>query len=149
MYAFSDCDSLISMTIPESVFIDDNAFDQCENLKYVSAPAHIVNNPGNAFSKCPRLDDGTRGLVLSTPTTRLKVLRLQHFHPSTVAELYCEEQRAFVMTMMLVGIRHNSPNNSLPSIPNEVLVLILQQLRIQELAPRAEIEEDVDDDGGG
>ena len=77
------------------------------------------------------------------------MLRLQYFHPSTVAELYREEQRAFVMTMILVGTRHNSPNNSLPSIPNEVLVLILQQLRIPELGPRAEIEEDVDDDDGG
>jgi hypothetical protein len=135
------------MTIPESVVeVESQAFTCCTNLKYVAAPAHIVNDPEDIFEGCPKLDDGEKGVVVSTPATRLQVLRLQYFRPSTVPELMCQEQHAFVMTVMLVGVRHNSSNNTLPSMPNEVLVLILQQLRIQELGRQAEMKAPDDDD---
>jgi hypothetical protein len=106
-------------------------------LQYVAAPAHIVNNnPGNIFNNCPKLDDGKKGIVASTPATRLQVLRLQYFHPSTMSYLFRPEQRDFVTSLMMIGDRINSiTESSLPSIPNEVMVLILQQLRVHDLGP--------------
>jgi len=136
-HAFGNCTNLISAAIPDSVVsVQRNAFNDCENLQYVAAPAHIVNNPGGMFTNCPKLDNGQKGIVLTTPATRLQVLRLQYFHPSTMSCLFRPEQRDFLINLMMIGDRINSVANSLfPSIPREVMVLILQQLRVHDLGP--------------
>ena len=59
MYALSGCTNLISISIPESVVAE--AFEYCANLKYVAAPAHIVNSPGDVFKYCRKLNDGKKG----------------------------------------------------------------------------------------
>ena len=53
------------------------------------------------------------------------------------------EQRDFVTNLMMIGDRINSTRDSpFPHIPTEVMVLILQQMRIHDLGPRVEEEED-------
>ena len=99
------------------------------------------------FTNCPKLDNGQKGLVLSTPATRLQVLRLQYFHPSTMSYLFRAEQRDFVTNLMMIGDRINSTRDSpFPPIPTEVMVLILQQMRIHDLGPRVEKEEEEDEE---
>jgi hypothetical protein len=136
---FHSCPNLISVGIPDSLDnIGYTAFGSCEHLQYVAAPAHIVNNPGEIVNNCRKLEDGQKGVVLTTPATRLQVLRLQYFHPSNMSYLFRPEQRDFVTNLMMIGDRINSiPESSLPSIPNEVMVLILQQLRVHDLGPRS------------
>ena len=129
--AFAACPNLISVTIPDSVTqIYEDAFNDCSNLQYVAAPATIVNNPGDIFKNCPRLLP--TNIVVSTADTRLRVLRRQYFHPSTHSQS-SQEQRQFVLNVMLIGSRTQTTHSSISSIPNEVLVLILMQLRIPDM----------------
>jgi len=155
-YAFNSCTNLISVAFPESDVPESDdpesaaeinteintcnyAFLNCKRLQFVAAPAHIVNNPRYIFNKCPMLDNGKKGVVLTTPATRLQVLRIQYFHPSTMSYLYRPEQRDFATNLMMIGDRINSTSDSpFPPIPNEVMLLILRQLRIHDLGPSSE-----------
>ena len=58
--AFSWCQSLTSVTIPNSVTeIGDYAFDYCENLKNIIIPSSVENIGSYAFGKCTHLTDIT------------------------------------------------------------------------------------------
>jgi len=52
-YAFSNCSSLTSVTIPNSVTtIGDNAFNGCSSLTSVTIPNSVTTIGGWAFSEC-------------------------------------------------------------------------------------------------
>ena len=53
MYAFSDCFSLISITIPDSVTsIGNDAFSCCYNLTSITIPDSVTSIGKDAFSDC-------------------------------------------------------------------------------------------------
>lgn len=55
-YAFSKCDALTSVTIPNSVKrIRHNAFDGCTSLTSISIPNSVTNIEDNAFANCTGL----------------------------------------------------------------------------------------------
>ncbi|MBR3765521.1 MAG: leucine-rich repeat domain-containing protein [Clostridia bacterium] len=55
-YAFQNCDSLISITLPDTiVFIDDDAFSACNNLATVNLPDGVTSIGESAFSFCTSL----------------------------------------------------------------------------------------------
>lgn len=143
--AFYGCGNLIAITIPDSVVeIEDEVFQDCSNLKYVAAPAHIVNDPNDIFERCPCMEDDKKGLVLSTPATRLQVMRLQYFQPTAYPKLFYQEQRDFVVNMILIAKRFTAP-----AISKDVMIMILQQIRIHDLGVYVEpkrIETDDEDE---
>jgi hypothetical protein len=59
-FAFSTCEKLTSVTIPNSVeTIGGAAFDSCERLTSVTIPDSVETIGNSAFFKCSRLDDIT------------------------------------------------------------------------------------------
>ncbi len=54
-YAFSDCSSLTSITIPTSIISIGRAFRQCTNLTSVTIPQGVVSINSEAFSGCSNL----------------------------------------------------------------------------------------------
>ena len=55
-YAFSDCDSLTSITIPDSVTtIGDYAFSSCDSLTSVTIPNSVKTIGSEAFYGCDSL----------------------------------------------------------------------------------------------
>lgn len=56
-HAFNNCESLISITITESVTsIGDYAFRNCKSLTHINIPKNITNVGNSAFKGCPKLD---------------------------------------------------------------------------------------------
>ena len=56
--AFSECDSLEKVTIPESVkYILSNAFSKSQSLKNINIPNSVVNIGSGIFSGCTSLTD--------------------------------------------------------------------------------------------
>lgn len=54
--AFSDCDCLVSISIPDSVIlIRDHAFDDCSGLQSISIPDSVIEIGHSAFSHCSSL----------------------------------------------------------------------------------------------
>ena len=54
--AFSGCDSLISIDLPDGLTtIDNNAFDSCKNLKTVTLPSSVTTIGSYAFQGCTGL----------------------------------------------------------------------------------------------
>ncbi len=54
--AFSDCTSLTSITIPDSVMsIEDNAFSDCTSLTSITIGSSVTSIGNNAFSDCTSL----------------------------------------------------------------------------------------------
>ncbi|MCD7827359.1 MAG: leucine-rich repeat domain-containing protein [Clostridiales bacterium] len=52
-YAFSGCESLTSITIPDNVTsIGDGAFDNCTSLESITIPSGVTSIGGRAFSDC-------------------------------------------------------------------------------------------------
>ena len=59
-YAFESCESLTSVTIPEGVVsIEVNAFIGCSSLESVTIPESVTNIESCAFSKCTNLKSVT------------------------------------------------------------------------------------------
>ena len=59
--AFSDCYSLQSVTIPNSVkSIGDEAFSGCGSLQSITIPNSVTNIGDYAFSGCTHLDEPSR-----------------------------------------------------------------------------------------
>ena len=66
-YAFSDCDSLTSVTIGDSVTtIGDSAFEDCESLTSVTIPDSVTTIGDYAFRYCPSLTGVTIGNGVTT-----------------------------------------------------------------------------------
>jgi len=60
--AFYNCESLISLTIPDSVTsIGDYAFTECENLTSVTIPDSVTSIGDYAFYRCERIKSATIG----------------------------------------------------------------------------------------
>lgn len=56
LYAFSDCEQLTSVTIPESVTaIEIGAFRRCRNLSSITIPKNIASISNSAFAECSGL----------------------------------------------------------------------------------------------
>ena len=61
-YAFSNCSSLTSITIPNSVTnIGNNAFNSCSSLTSVTIPDSVISIGEEAFSECRGLTSVTLG----------------------------------------------------------------------------------------
>lgn len=55
-YAFSDCDSLTSFTVPATItIIGDSAFSNCDNLSRITIPVGVISIGDSAFSDCDSL----------------------------------------------------------------------------------------------
>ena len=75
-YAFYECFSLISVTMPESVTrIGEYAFDGCRSLTSITIPSSVTDIASNAFFNCSNLENVTleedfqgSGLNLSAST---------------------------------------------------------------------------------
>ena len=85
--AFNDCSSLTSVTIPNSVTsIGISAFDGCSSLTSVTIPNSVTSIGNNAFYECSNLQSLTIGAgvlyIGSQESTPVKVIWLPNTPPS-------------------------------------------------------------------
>ena len=86
-YAFEDCSSLTSVTIPNSVTsIGSYAFANCSSLTSVTIPNSVTSIGNNAFYECSNLQSLTIGAgvlyIGSQESTPVKVIWLPNTPPS-------------------------------------------------------------------
>ena len=80
--AFSWCQSLTSVTIPNSVTeIGDYAFDYCENLKNIIIPSSVENIGSYAFGKCTHLTD------ITIPDSVIKIGKAAFWNCSSLTDV--------------------------------------------------------------
>eukprot|EP00040_Diaphanoeca_grandis_P004052 m.26870 g.26870 ORF g.26870 m.26870 type:complete len:283 (+) comp15577_c0_seq2:282-1130(+) len=138
--AFSNCNLLSAIDIPDSVTsIHPTAFRVCTSLRLAVASLTAVRShqnlnycSGEYFGGCPKLIG--KGLTLSTPASRLHVLQLHFWSPSTQVELV-KARSMIPMTVMLVADRLRGMRSvRVPALPDEIWIWIMQCLRPHELA---------------
>ncbi len=67
-YAFSSCENLVNITIPNSVTsIGDHVFEKCSNLVELTIPDSVVNLGRCAFLEC----DNINKIILSDNLQRI------------------------------------------------------------------------------
>eukprot|EP00040_Diaphanoeca_grandis_P009844 m.50378 g.50378 ORF g.50378 m.50378 type:complete len:153 (-) comp21283_c0_seq1:107-565(-) len=134
--AFYQCAGLIAVEIPNSVTAFNTIFYECDSLRYVVVPSHMLRAGPGSNLLCEGCYLSPR-VVLSTCETRLRVLRDQFWSIATHMCLSPAEQD-IVFTVMLAGERVNiSSNSGSVKVPSEMWVVILQHLRPGEFRKMA------------
>ena len=68
-HAFSNCESLQSITLPKSIIkIEESAFFNCKNLQSITLPKDVISIGSHAFSNCSSL----RSITLPESVTKIE-----------------------------------------------------------------------------
>ena len=89
----------------------------------VSTPLAVIKH-GDIFAECPKLQH----LRLETSASRLKIMRLRFWNPSTHLQRCTSSQRQVIRGVLMISAR-------LGFIPGEIWAMILQNLRPRDLGP--------------
>ena len=137
--AFEDCSALIEVVLPPrltKLAVGGNCFRRCRGLTHALAPQAIVDAPGNIFKGCPRLDDGhcdgsrdRHGNVVGLAAVgTVRQLRWHHWH-QTMHAWCAPSRRECVLTVLLLEGRLDATDLTLPSLPHDVWLYMLQFVR--------------------
>ena len=111
----------------------DPETNHCHSAAVISTPLAITKH-GDIFRECPKL----RHLRLETPRSRVQIMRLHFWDPSTHLQRCTASQREAVREVMMIAFRlvglANTPT-SLRCLPGELWAMILRNVRPRDLGP--------------
>ena len=103
-YAFDNCSSLTSITIPDSVTrIGDCAFSGCSSLTSVTIPDSVTSIGGSAFSGCSSLASVTIGKSV-TSIGGSAFYGCSSLTSVTISQLVCESQLSLIFPLSCQSI---------------------------------------------